>query len=70
MAEQAFTLEEIKAAFWKTFHGAGELWFPDPSMNASERAKENANEAVDEQWCEFTKNITQPSSHSSSSTTV
>ena len=27
MAEETYTLEEIKAAFWKAFHKSGELWF-------------------------------------------
>lgn len=25
--ERLFTVDEIRAAFWKTFHQSGELWF-------------------------------------------
>jgi hypothetical protein len=44
-----YTLEEVKEAFWKTFKGAGELWF---SYVVTE-----ADESVDYRWQEFLKNL-------------
>jgi hypothetical protein len=60
---QTFTLEEIKAAFWKHFKGAGELWFP--AVDDSD-----AEQAVCDQWEQFTEALKQPVSGSSSSTEV
>lgn len=34
------SLEEIKTAFWNTFSGAGELWFPDPARESGSPERE------------------------------
>lgn len=42
-----FTLEQVRQAYWKVFHGAGELWFDylgSPEENA---------ESTAEHWAEF-----------------
>ena len=47
-----YTLDEIKAAFWKHFEGAGELWFPYPEVNPDPDERSNA---VEDEWGEFEK---------------
>jgi hypothetical protein len=43
----AFTMEEIKAAFWATFHERGEVWFDYLSDEQS------CQEATEGQWEDF-----------------
>lgn len=31
-----YTEDQIKKAFWKTFNGAGELWFPNHPPSSEE----------------------------------
>jgi len=42
-----FTLEEIKKAFWKTFHKSGEVWF---NCNGSE---EDNEDSTNEEWLDL-----------------
>lgn len=51
MAEKLFTLDEIRAAFWAEFNGAGEIWFPDPDRH------ENAEDFITAQWGQFCENL-------------
>ncbi len=46
-----WTLEEIKSAFWKTFHKSGELWFDDLGKN------EDCVECTNSFWMEFIENL-------------
>ncbi len=51
MADRTFTLDEIRAAFWANFKGAGELWFPS-------REEEAAENATATRWEEFADRLT------------
>ena len=53
--DRAFTIAEIKAAFWNEFHEAGELWFPYRSMGASEQ---ECAQATEEHWQTFVEALT------------
>ena len=55
MITKSYTQEEIKAAFWKTFHESGELWFPN-----SDSEEENT-EATDYKWAKFLEHLNQNS---------
>jgi lauroyl/myristoyl acyltransferase len=44
-----YTEEQIKAAFWETFHESGEIWFSN-SDEVNERC-------TNEQWEYFTENL-------------
>jgi hypothetical protein len=46
-----WTLEEIKNAFWKTFHKSGELWFDYLGDN------EDCNQSTNSFWSEFMENL-------------
>jgi len=48
----AYTLEQVKEAFWKTFKGAGELWF-----SYSEDDPEEMEEDVEAEWRDFLENL-------------
>ena len=50
-----FTLEQIKAAFWKNFHESGELWF---SYLGSDEENQNATET---HWQEFERALLETS---------
>jgi hypothetical protein len=45
--EKRYTLAEIKAAFWATFHEAGEIWLPYGDD------KEGNEEATEDWWGDF-----------------
>ena len=47
-----YTLEQVKEAFWKTFRGAGELWF-----SYSEDDPEGMEEDVEAKWRDFLENL-------------
>lgn len=47
--QRTYTEDEIKAAFWKAFHGSGELWFGYEGMG------EKADKLTDEFWQELAK---------------
>ncbi len=47
-----YDIEDIKKAFWKTFHAQGELWFP----YFKNTPKEN-QAATESEWEEFTHNL-------------
>lgn len=51
-----YSEQQVKAAFSKTFRGAGELWFPYAGLEA------DIDRAIDEQWCKLAPNLnaTQP----------
>jgi len=49
--EKTFTLDQIKDAFWKTFHEAGELWFNYLG------SKEVNEESTVYNWNEFLENL-------------
>lgn len=49
--ERLYTLEQIKQAFWNTFHKSGEIWF---GYLGSE---EDDNECTQEQWGEFKESL-------------
>ena len=49
-----YTEEQIKAAFWKTFHKRGEVFFPYPSMAESE---EECERETTFEWADFAKNL-------------
>jgi len=50
-----YTLEEIRAAFWKQFHASGELWFPYPD---EENTDENCAEYTELAWKDFVYDLT------------
>jgi hypothetical protein len=50
-----FTEDQIKAAFWKMFHGAGSMFF---DYRGNER--EN-NDSTNTHWCEFLDHLGSPS---------
>jgi hypothetical protein len=49
--KKIFTLEEIKAAFWKNFKGAGEIYFGHNDKDDEEYSEE----ATQEEWEDFLK---------------
>lgn len=51
MSEKAYTLAEIKAAFWKTFHERGEFW-----LNYLGTEQENEDSTAG-QWRDFTESL-------------
>lgn len=53
LGERLFTLEEIRAAFWKTFRGAGEVWFS--YFDAAE-----ADQGTEAEWESFTEYLEKP----------
>jgi len=44
---------DIKRAFWKTFYGAGEIFF----RYGEEESTESKNESVELRWNEFLENL-------------
>jgi len=48
--ERKYTLEEIKAAYWKQFHQSGEVWFPYGSGDSDEVV-------TDSEWDEFKEHL-------------
>lgn len=50
MTEQTYTLEQIKAAFWREFHGAGELWF-------EYRGEKESSDATESGWESFLEEL-------------
>lgn len=63
--QETFTLEEIKSAFWKTFRGCGELWFPYEKLSYSSAEIDGA---VEQQWGDFLENLKPRSSEASQAT--
>jgi hypothetical protein len=53
-----YTLEEIKDAYWRTFHCAGELWFPYGQETAEARAE--CSEVTDDHWRDFLEHLDDP----------
>lgn len=49
---QTYTKEEIKQAFWDTFHRAGDVWFDYLSD------EERCNRSTFSGWMEFYENLT------------
>jgi len=47
-----YSLEQIKKAFWETFHKGGEFWFPYLWI------EEVSEESTDDIWDSFTENLT------------
>lgn len=45
-----YTLEQVKSAFWKTFHHSGEKMFLYPEMGVPESECE---QATNQEWEEF-----------------
>jgi hypothetical protein len=50
VSERRYTLDEIKAAFWRQFHQSGELWFPYASEGVS---AEECDAVTRMQWEDF-----------------
>lgn len=48
-----YTLHEVKAAFWETFHKSGEIFFPYDDDNDAERTTVSS-------WEEFTDHLAKP----------
>ena len=50
--KDTFTIAEIKQAFWKSFHQAGELWFPYPVQGSGDSTvgEEATRSAFREFW--------------------
>jgi hypothetical protein len=48
---KTYTLEQIKKAFWETFHRGGEFWFPYLCE------EEVSEESTDDIWDSFTENL-------------
>jgi hypothetical protein len=48
-----YTIEQIKKAFWETFHESGELWFNYLGTD------EDNNESTDNEWLDFKENLKQ-----------
>ena len=46
-----FTLQEIKEAFWRTFHESGEIYFDYLSDD------ENNNRSTEEEWEDFLEEL-------------
>ena len=49
-----FNEDQMRAAFFKTFRGVGERWFPYVGMSAKE---DEINAAVENEWREFLENL-------------
>lgn len=49
---QKYTIEQIKQAFWKTFHKSGEQWFDYLSED------KYCEQSTFENWKEFYENLT------------
>ena len=58
---EILTIEQIKKAFWLTFHQSGELWFPSVSSYKvnmdKEKEEKKCNEATEDYWLEFLENL-------------
>jgi hypothetical protein len=54
--KEQYTLEQIKAAFWGTFYGAGEVFFPYESI----RLAKECDEAVNTYWTDLHQALTSP----------
>ena len=52
--QKLYTLEEIKEAFWKSFHKSGELWFNYLSDEESNK------ESTEEHWRDFSDYLKDP----------
>lgn len=50
---KTYTKEEVKKAFWKTFHKAGEIYFD----NISWHTKESHEECTECYWVDFLENL-------------
>ena len=57
MAQETFTMEQIKAAFIARFHKAGELWF---DYLGTEEENRNSSELI---WLEFLKHLRKEQQH-------
>jgi len=53
-----YTLDQIKDAYWRTFHRAGELWFPY-GLETPE-AKEECEETTERHWEDFKEHLDDP----------
>jgi hypothetical protein len=51
--ERLFTLDQVRAAFWKEFHGSGEKWFPYSHPADDEKEKAYCTSATEDVWSEF-----------------
>ena len=51
MENKKYTIEDIKRAFWKTFHKSGEIWFD--YLNNDEDSELSTNS----EWLDFLENI-------------
>jgi len=49
--EKTYTLEQIKAAFWKQFHKSGEAWFDNYNY------EEECTHATDGYWRDFQEKL-------------
>ena len=52
--ESHFTLEQIKQAFWDTFYGVGEVWFPYEGQFWDD---DECESAVDNRFQDFMENL-------------
>uniref|UniRef100_A0A6H1ZJC4 Uncharacterized protein n=1 Tax=viral metagenome TaxID=1070528 RepID=A0A6H1ZJC4_9ZZZZ len=50
-----YTLKQVKEAFWKTFKGAGELWFS--YFDRTPEEVEGMEEDVNAEWKDFLENL-------------
>ena len=48
--ERTYTVEQIKAAFWRQFYEAGELWFGDHRTS-------DKDALIETFWSEFTQEL-------------
>jgi len=52
--EPKFSKEQVRLAFWKTFHESGEIFFPYPDMGEDE---EDCELFTNEMWEDFFSNL-------------
>ena len=54
-----YTEEEVKAAFWATFHKSGELWFDyfDGKKKGFGGSEEDCESCTQNYWDEFKENL-------------
>lgn len=53
MTDATYTLDDIKKAFWKEFHCAGELWFVYPPFGD----KMECEQSTESFWWDFVESL-------------
>ena len=52
MNEKIYVINQIKKAFWDTFHNRGEVWFGDDTIK-----EEKIEASIESEWIDFKKNL-------------